>query len=170
MKRIGLSLIALLIGVTVYAVALHAEASAKDEAEISALEQRFAAAVRAKDVNAIMAVYVPDESLHVFDVVPPREYVGAAAYRKDWETFLGMFDGPLTFEISDLKITTGGNVAFGHSIQHVVGKLKNGSALDFIVRVTDGYRKVGGKWLVTHEHVSVPVDLETGKGDLSSKP
>jgi ketosteroid isomerase-like protein len=142
----------------------------KDEAEIRALEQRFAAAFRAKDVNAIMAVYVPDESLHVFDVIPPREYVGATAYRKDWETFLSMFDGPITLEISDLKVTTGGDVAFSHSIGHLAGKLKNGRALDLTVRVTDGYRKVGGKWLIAHEHVSVPVDLETGKGDLSSKP
>ncbi|WP_157770709.1 YybH family protein [Pyrinomonas methylaliphatogenes] len=89
---------------------------------------------------------------------------------KDWETFLGMFDGPITFEISDLKVTTGEDVAFSHSIQHFAGKLKNGSPLDVTVRVTDGYRRVGGKWLIAHEHVSVPVDLETGKGDLSSKP
>jgi hypothetical protein len=38
------------------------------------------------------------------------------------------------------------------------------------VRVTDGYRKINGKWLITQEHVSVPVDLETGKADLTSKP
>jgi ketosteroid isomerase-like protein len=170
MKRASASAVALLIGVAVYAVAFHAKTSKKDEAESRALEQRFAAAFRAKDVNAIMAFYVPDESLHVFDVIPPREYVGATAYRKDWETFLGMFDGPITFEISDLKVTTGEDVAFSHSIQHFAGKLKNGSPLDVTVRVTDGYRRVGGKWLIAHEHVSVPVDLETGKGDLSSKP
>jgi len=38
------------------------------------------------------------------------------------------------------------------------------------VRVTDVYRKVGGAWLIVLEHVSVPVDLGTGKGDLASKP
>jgi hypothetical protein len=38
------------------------------------------------------------------------------------------------------------------------------------VRVTDGYRKVNGHWLVEHEHVSVPVDLDTGKPDMTSKP
>ena len=37
-------------------------------------------------------------------------------------------------------------------------------------RVTDGYRKINGKWLITLEHVSVPVDLETGKADINSKP
>jgi ketosteroid isomerase-like protein len=38
------------------------------------------------------------------------------------------------------------------------------------VRVTDVYKKINGNWLVIHEHVSVPVDLDTGKPDLTSKP
>ncbi len=64
------------------------QASPSDDAQIRALESRFAAALNAKDVDAIMKAYVPGESLVVFDVVPPRQYVGAAAYRKDWEGFL----------------------------------------------------------------------------------
>ena len=70
-----------------------------DEAKIRALENQFAAAVNAKDLDAIMKVYVPDETLLVFDVVPPRQYVGAKAYREDWEDFLALF------EITDLQIT-----------------------------------------------------------------
>ena len=62
-----------------------AQAKSADEAKIEALEAAFAAAFNAKSVDAIMKVYVPDESLVVFDVVPPRQYVGANAYRKDWE-------------------------------------------------------------------------------------
>jgi hypothetical protein len=38
------------------------------------------------------------------------------------------------------------------------------------VRVTNGYRKIDGNWLIVHSHVSVPVDLATGKPDLSSTP
>jgi hypothetical protein len=26
------------------------------------------------------------------------------------------------------------------------------------------------RWVIIHEHVSVPVDLDTGKPDLTSKP
>jgi hypothetical protein len=36
--------------------------------------------------------------------------------------------------------------------------------------VTAGYRKTGGKWLVTHEHVSMPVDMKTGKSPAGLKP
>jgi ketosteroid isomerase-like protein len=83
---------------------------ASDEAQIRALEDSFGAAVRAKDVDGIMKVYVPDDSLFVFDVTPPRQYVGAAAYRKDWEDLLNDIEGPIKFEITDLAVTVDGNI------------------------------------------------------------
>jgi len=145
-------------------------AQSADEAQIRTLENRFAAAFNAKDVDAIMKVYVPDETLFVFDVTPPRQYVGAAAYRKDWEDFMKTLDGPVKFEISDLVVTVDGNLGFSHSIQHVAGKDTKGKPVDLTVRVTDAYRKSNGNWLIVQEHVSVPVDLDTGKPDLTSKP
>ena len=143
----------------------------KNEQEIRALEDRFAAAVKAKDVEAIMKAYAPGAELVVFDVVPPRQYVGFDAYKKDWQEFFAAFPGPVDqFELTDLSVTTDGKLGYGHSVQRVVATGKDGSKVDFTVRVTDCYRKIDGKWLITHEHVSVPVDLATGKADLSSKP
>lgn len=160
----------LAIAAALCGLALQADAKGNDQAEIKALEERFAKAVQAKDIDAIMQSYVADESLFVFDVIPPRQYVGAKAYRKDWTDFLGMFDGPITFEISDLAVTTAGGMAYGHGIQHMSGSDKKGKKIDLTVRVTDVYRKINGKWLIVHEHVSVPVDFESGKPDMSSKP
>jgi ketosteroid isomerase-like protein len=148
-----------------------ADAKAQDLADIKALEDKFMTAFKAKDIDAIMQAYVPDDSLLVFDATPPREYKGAQAYRKDWEGFLAMFPGPLEADISDLDVTVGGgDVAYGSSIQHGIGTAKNGKKTEFTVRVTDGYKKVNGKWLIAHEHVSFPVDIATGKADLLSKP
>jgi len=147
-----------------------ADADAGDEAKIRALEARFTAAFNAKDIDTIMKVYVPGNSLVVFDVVPPRQYVGTQAYRKDWESFFATFKGPVKFEISDLAILADRTLAYSHSIQRVTGTGVNGGSIDLTVRVTDGYRKIKGQWLIEHEHVSVPVDLDTGKPDLASKP
>jgi len=140
-----------------------------DEAQIKALEARFAAAFNSKDLDGIMNCYVPDDSLFVFDVIPPRQYVGAAAYRKDWEGFLKTFAGPVKFELTDLAVTTDGTIGYGHSAQHIQGKDAKGNPIEFVVRVTDVYRKIGGKWLIVQEHVSVPVDSETNKPDMMSK-
>jgi uncharacterized protein (TIGR02246 family) len=145
-------------------------ARADAAADIRALEDRFVAAFKAKDVDAIMKMYVPGQTLVVFDVVPPRQYVGAAAYRKDWQTFFGGFDGPITVDLTDLNIGADRNLAYSHSIQRVTGTDKHGKKLDLTVRVTDIYQKMRGRWFVIHEHVSVPVDLENGKPDLASKP
>jgi uncharacterized protein (TIGR02246 family) len=144
--------------------------TADDVAAIRALEDSVAAAFNAGDVNAMMKHYVPDTTLVVFDVVPPRQHLGAAAYRKAWVAFFAAFDGTPNIAITDLGITVDGNVGFSHSIQHVTGTDKQGHSIDRTVRVTDGYRKIDGTWLIALEHISVPVDLATGKADLASRP
>ena len=68
-----------------------AGAASDDEAAIRALEERFAAAFNAGDVDAMMKNYIPDQSLVVFDVVPPRQHSGADAYRKAWVGFFAHF-------------------------------------------------------------------------------
>ena len=152
------------VALTLLALMLCPPAKADARADIKALEDRFIAAVKAKDLDAIMKVYIPDQTLFVFDVP------GAAAYRKDWQAFLDSFNGPIIFELTDLDITTDDNLAYSHSIQRVAGTDKQGKKLDLTVRVTDVYKKINSNWLVIHEHVSVPVDLDTGKPDLTSKP
>ena len=144
--------------------------AADDEAAIRALENRFTAAFNAGDVDAMMKNYVPDNSLVVFDVVPPRQHLGADAYRKAWVGFFATFKGTAKIAITDLGIIVDGNLGFRHSIQHVMGTVKQGHPVDRTVRITDGYRRVGGDWLIVLEHISVPVDLATGKPDLASKP
>lgn len=134
-----------------------------DTAAIRALEDKFVAAFNAGDIDAIMKNYIPDESLVVFDVVPRKEYLGADAYRKDWEDFFSHFKGRPKIAITDLGITVDGNLGFSHSFQHVTGTDLQGHSVDRMVRVTDGYRKIGGNWLIVLEHVSVPVDMKTGK-------
>jgi uncharacterized protein (TIGR02246 family) len=133
-----------------------------DEAAIRALEDKFAAAFNAGDIDAMMRNYIPDKTLVVFDVVPRSEHRGADAYRRAWVDFFAHFRGTPT-----IAITVDGNLGFSHSIQHVTGTDAQGHAVDRTVRVTDGYRKIGGNWLIALEHVSVPVDLKTGKADLT---
>jgi hypothetical protein len=100
MSKLTVAVTACIFAVAFGASQTSVRAASSHEASIRALENRLVAAVNAKDVSAIMKVYVPDESLFVFDVVPPRQYVGAKAYAKDWTDILSMFNGPVKFEIS----------------------------------------------------------------------
>jgi ketosteroid isomerase-like protein len=170
-RNSALWIVGALLVISVHAAAQTGSDQNKDKQEIRALEERFAAAVRAKDLEAIMKGYAPGAQLFVFDVTPPRQHVGFDSYRKDWQEFLAAFPGHVDkFEVQDLSIETDGTLAYSHSIQPLVATAKDGSKFSFTARVTDGYRKINGKWLITLEHVSVPVDLETGKADLASKP
>jgi ketosteroid isomerase-like protein len=160
------------LGLACAPIALCAEAPAAntDKAAIETLEKDFATAFNARNVDSIMKVYEPGARLFVFDVTPPRQHVGWTDYKKDWQDLLAAFPGPVKFSISDLDIVTVGPVAYSHSIQSTQFTAKDGAKVDIVVRVTDVYRKVHGKWLVVQEHVSVPVDLATGKADTLSKP
>ncbi len=172
MRKFGFVLLTLAVAAVAFGAALGLSAQKKaadNTAEIQALERRFIAAFNARDLAAIMDCYAR-EGLFVFDIVPPRQYVGWEAYKKDWEDFLKQYPGPVKIQISDLSVTAEGNIGFGHSIQSGFTTRKDGTKLNATYRVTDCYRKINGKWLIVHEHVSVPVDLESGKADLASKP
>jgi ketosteroid isomerase-like protein len=117
-----------------------------------------------------MSFYVPDESLFVFDAAVPRQYVGAKAYRKNYEDFFAAFPGPLESENTDVAVAASGTLAYSRCIDTWRATDKDGKMTTFAFRVTDVYRKTGGKWLIFHEHVSFPVDFASGKADMLSKP
>lgn len=147
-----------------------APSPAKADAEIRRLLHRWEKAFSAKDTDAVMALYAPGAAVVAFDVVPPLAKSGREAYRKNYEEFFAMYEGPLEVEIRDLRIVAGSDVAFLHCLERMSGTLKGGQKSDLWLRVTSGLRKINGKWLIVHDHVSVPVDFETGKAALDLTP
>ncbi len=145
-----------------------ANTRADDEAQIGALIDDRVKGVRTKDVNASVSSLIPD--ILTFDVVNPLQHIGSDASRKRAEDWFSSFQGPIGYEIRDLKITTGDDVAFSHSLSHVSATTTGGGQLDMWWRTTVCFRKIDGKWMVTHEHNSVPFDVETGKASLDLKP
>jgi ketosteroid isomerase-like protein len=132
---------------------------AKDEAEVRKLMDDWANAVHARDVDAAMALHAP--GVVTFDVVPPLAYEGAEEYRKSVERWFGLFAGPISFEMPEPSITVADDVAFCHGIARVSGGLKVGEA-DYWVRRTVCFRKIDGRWLIVHEHVSLPAEMPGG--------
>jgi ketosteroid isomerase-like protein len=143
---------------------------AGSRAEIATLETRYNDGFNTRNVDKIMSCYAPGKELFVFDVVPPREYPGWDAYKRDWEELFSTYRGPVSNRISEQSVTVVGSVAYGHNVQSATFTGKDGSPVKVVVRVTDVYRKIKGKWLIVQEHASVPVDLATGRADVLSKP
>jgi uncharacterized protein (TIGR02246 family) len=148
--------------------AMATENKAADEVQIRALIANKIEAVRAKDVDGAIANYAPN--VVSFDVVNPLRYFGADAIRKRLEEWSASFQGSIGLEIRDLSITVGEALAFSHCLNHVSAKTKDRRKLDMWWRETACYRKIEGKWLIIHQHSSVPFDVKTGKASLDLKP
>jgi uncharacterized protein (TIGR02246 family) len=166
----ALTAIGATILVSASALAADHPAANADKAAIQALEDTYNEGFNAKDVDKVMSVYLPGKELFVFDVVPPREYKGSDAYRKDFEGLFAAFTGPIKNSISDQTIHVFGSLAYGHNIQSGEFTGKDGAKVKIVVRTTDIYRKTDGKWLIVEEHNSLPVDIDTMKADMLSKP
>lgn len=139
------------------------------EAEIRQLIESRLTAVHAKDVDAAMSPCAPDFLL--FDLAPPLQHRGAEVNRKGLEEWFTTFRGPVGHEIRDLSITAGDDVAFGHSLNRITGARTDGTETDVWGRTTVCLRKIGGKWAITHEHVSVPFEMRPPfKAALDLKP
>ena len=131
--------------------------AADDEARIRALIERWAAAVHAGDLDTVLADHAGD--IVMFDVPPPYEGVrGLDAYRETWPPFFGWQASGASFDIEELEVVAGDDVAYAYAL------LKCGTPDEFAtapaqrLRLTLGLRKDGDRWVVAHEHHSFPHD------------
>lgn len=138
------------------------------EAEIRQLVSNRAEAVRAKDLEKAMSDHAPD--ILLYDALAPLRYSGVDEARKRTEEWFGWYDGPIGYDVRELEVTAGEDVAFCSFLYHVSGTMTNGNKVNMWVRSTLGYRKSKGEWQLVHEHNSVPFDAETGKADLGLEP
>lgn len=140
----------------------------KDETDIRQLMDDSANAVRTKDVDALMLNFAPD--VLSFDVINPLQYIGMEEARKRAEAWFASFDGPIGYEVRDLSISAGDDVAFCHSLNQVNATKMDGGKLQMWWRATLCFRRIDGKWKVTHQHSSVPFNPESGRASIDLEP
>jgi ketosteroid isomerase-like protein len=123
------------------------------ETQIKVLIDAWADAVRRHDLSGILAHH--DQDIVMFDVPPPLQSRGLDEYRKTWDLFFRYHEPSQAFDIEELAITAGEDVAFAVAIMRctISGPPQKGG---FLFRLTIGLRKVGDDWRITHEHHSVP--------------
>ena len=128
-----------------------------DEAQIRKLIEQWAHALRAKDLDAVMASFAPDAT--TFDLAPPLQQ-DAAGRRQALGAWFPGFSGPIGYEIGNLDIAVGVNVAFCCSLNRLSARTVSGEEFAIWVRVTMGFRKVDGTWKIAHAHTSVPFYMD----------
>ena len=139
-----------------------------DEAAIRSRLGEIIEGLRAKDLAALRRVYAPD--VVSFDVEPPLQHVGVDAKLENWAKVFTFFE-KVDYELRDLTITVGADLAVGHGFGRVSGTLPTGEAVAGMwVRATFVFRKIGAEWVIVHDQASVPFDLATGNGVADLQP
>ncbi|MFC5187798.1 YybH family protein [Actinomadura harenae] len=141
---------------------------AEDESEIRGRLGEVVERIGEKDIEALKGLYAED--VVSFDVEPPLQHVGVEAKMANWEKVFAIFD-EVAYELRDLVVTVGGDVAFGHGFGRLSGTLRDGTATEGMwVRGTFCFERVDGAWLIVHDQASVPFDIVTGKGVTDLRP
>src|ERR1043165_1241110 len=117
----------------------------------------LAQAIRDKDLDRLMTFYVDD--VEVFDLRASLNVYAASAYRNNLEDWFESFEGPLGFELHNLRIVTGEPAAFCHYLALITGARPDGRTSGYWVRGTTCFERRDGEWLVTHEHISMPAPM-----------
>jgi ketosteroid isomerase-like protein len=128
------------------------------EGQIRALIEAWADSVRRHDVPSILAHH--DQDIVMFDVPPPLQSRGIDEYRKTWDLFFTYHKPSQAFDIEELAIAAGEDVAFAFAIMRC-GPGASSDPRDtggFLFRLTIGLRRIDGDWRIVHEHHSVPAE------------
>jgi ketosteroid isomerase-like protein len=143
--------------------------------EVAAARAAWLEAFEAQDLDRMMSFYVDD--IYTYDLMAaPTEaglamaFDGAQVWRQNWVSFFGMFAEDLLVSIEDLTVYQKGDLATVYGLTRLEGTLVGGPYIDMWVRETNLLRRVNDRWLVVHDHVSVPFDFATGQALTSLRP
>lgn len=140
----------------------------QEQTHLRELHEEFEAAIKAKDLDRIMAQYAPD--VVAFDAVGALQFVGVTDYQAHWKRCFEFCQGEGFFETHDLHVEVGGELAYSRMLNHCGGPNKEGQLETAWMRGSRVWGKRDGQWRVIHEHFSMPFDMETGQVCMSQGP
>jgi ketosteroid isomerase-like protein len=126
------------------------------ETKIRAMIEAWADAVRRHDLAGVLAHHSRDISM--FDLPPPLQSRGMDEYKKTWDLFFRYHQPSQAFDIEELAITAGADVAFAVAIMRCGSGTSSTPSEKggFLFRLTIGLRNIDGNWRIEHEHHSLP--------------
>ena len=130
-----------------------------DAAAIRALIDKRTEALRAKNADGVGACQAPE--VVSFSLAPPLRQTGDRSRAKEGlKAWFATWQGPLGYEVRDLSVTVGGEVAFCLGFVRISGIKTEGKKEGVWARQTLCLEKLGGAWKIVHEHISVPFYMD----------
>ncbi|MFC5405389.1 YybH family protein [Cohnella soli] len=133
--------------------------------------ENYKSSVNEKDVDRFVSAYASD--IHIYDCWQNWECTGFTQWSEnvhEWFDSLTKEDVLLKVDYDDLVVEENSNLAFVRCTVRFAAYNKSGEKLRQMTnRFTFGLRKQNDSWLITHEHSSLPINMETGKGIFNLK-
>jgi ketosteroid isomerase-like protein len=136
------------------------------EAEIRELIDDKITAIYNRDEHAVLNSYAANVA--TFDLAPPLQNNGGLKERL--QKWFSSYTGHISQEVTGVEVAASGDVAYSHCLMRTWGTSVQGEEQDMWYRVTSCYKNIGGKWLIAHEHLSKPIDMENGRALFNLKP
>ena len=109
------------------------------------------------------------EDVVSYDLDPPLQHLGPN--RAAMQAWFDTWDGPIAWAMTDTQVEIDGDLACARGLGHMTGIKKGGEKADVWVRVTVVLRRFGGTWKITHQHTSVPFQMDGSfKAAVDLKP
>ena len=127
-----------------------------DKAAIETLIQQITQAHAEKNATRLASFY--DSKALLFDLAPPLIHRGMdSEATADW---FDTWEGSVLLSHSDVNITISGELAIITALAHMRGKKKESGEVALWFRITNGLKKYDGRWVIFHEHTSVPFYMD----------
>ncbi|MDP4083126.1 MAG: nuclear transport factor 2 family protein [Bacillota bacterium] len=133
--------------------------------------ENYKSAVYEQDVEKFVSTYATN--IQVYDCWEDWECKGISKWK---EAVNGWFKGlkeegvQLKVELNDLVIEENAGLAFIHSNVSFIAYNGSGEKLRQMTnRFTFGLKKQNNSWKIIHQHSSLPINMETGKGIFNLK-
>jgi len=131
---------------------------------VTTMFENYTSRVLSKDVESFLELYAHDTL--VFDAWGMWEFAGVDAWRPMvtmWFESLG--DKLCEARFTEVVATVRDDVAFAHAAVRYAEVTAEGEQVDSMMnRITVALEKRDGEWKITHEHTSVPLDMQSAKG------
>ncbi|WP_326556660.1 SgcJ/EcaC family oxidoreductase [Micromonospora sp. NBC_01796] len=127
------------------------------EREVRELHERWFADTAARDLDGMMAAIADD--VVSYEHEEPLRYLGIDAVRELCKRNLDAAppDTAVTWTVPDLKILVRDDLAVAWGLNHVRIEPPNAPAIDTWSRGTRVFQRRNGHWLLTHQHLSLPL-------------
>jgi len=134
--------------------------------------ENYKSAVYEKDVEKFLSTYAAD--VHIYDCWGNWESKGISLWKEsvtEWFNGLNEDGYLLKVDFNDVSIQENTNIAFVHCAVTFAAFKNNteDTQRKMTNRFTFGLKKTNDSWLITHEHSSLPIDMQSGKGIFNLK-